>query len=96
MIKVVDVVRFTHKQSITHDFIGFTLLQENDPSYYYTDLKVRLWRYKCRRINKPEIISEFPTERSQARGGVFSKMYLGHNRPLYEIEDYGHLKWILK
>lgn len=76
--------------------LGFTLLQENEPSYYYTDLKVRVWRFKCKRINNPEILERFPTERAQARGGVFSEMYLGHNKPMYEIEDYGHLKWVLK
>ncbi len=73
--------------------MGFDLVQENPPSYYYTDLRVRLWRYKCKRVNTPEVLAAYPTERLQARGGVFSRMYLGHDEPLYQIHDYGHLKW---
>jgi hypothetical protein len=75
--------------------LGFSLVSENQPSYYYTDLNLRMWRYRCRRINDPEIISLYPSERAQARGGVFSRLYLGNDKPLYEIHDAGHLKWCL-
>lgn len=76
--------------------LGFSLIQENGPSYWYTDGEVRIWRFKCKRINDPEILSKYPTEKSQAAGGVFSRMYLGKNVPMYRIEDYGHKKWILE
>lgn len=80
----------------TYQKLGFEMIRVNQPSYYYTDTEVRLWRFKCKRDNTPEIIAKFPTERAQARGGVFSKKYLGHERALYEIHDAGHTKWILK
>jgi hypothetical protein len=64
------------------------------PSYYYTDFDVRLWRFKCKKINTPDIVNRFPTEKAQAEGGVFSQKYLNHNKPLYKIYDYGHRKWI--
>ena len=80
----------------TYKQLGFEMVRINSPSYYYTDGTVRVWRFKCRRINNPEILSKYPTERAQARGGVFSRKYLGHDLPLYEIHDYGHIKWILR
>lgn len=79
--------------------LGFSLVQENDPSYWYTDGNVRIWRFKCKRINDPEILAKFPevehTEQAQAEHGVFSSFLFGDRRPLYKIEDYGHLKWSL-
>ena len=63
-------------------------------SYYYTDGNVRIWRFKCRRINEPEILEKFPTEEQQALGGVFAERILGVNKPLYRIDDAGHQKWL--
>lgn len=74
---------------------GFKLLQENKPSYWYTDGKVRVWRWKCRRINDPDVLASFPTEKDQARAGVFSEKLFSDRRPLYRVEDYGHRKWVL-
>jgi len=75
--------------------LGFKeITQTIDPSYYYTDFTTRLWRFKCKRINDPLILSKYPTEKDQAEGGVFSQKHLGHNKPLYKIYDYGHKKWI--
>jgi hypothetical protein len=80
----------------TYKNLGFKeITKTKDPSYYYTDFKTRLWRFKCKRINDLEILSKYPTEKDQAEKGVFSQKYLGHNRPLYKIYDYGHRKWIL-
>jgi hypothetical protein len=76
--------------------LGFKEITKTiDPSYYYTDLTQRIWRYKCKRINDPEIIAQYPSEKAQALGGVFSRKYLGHEKPLYKIYDYGHKKWEL-
>lgn len=75
--------------------LGFRLLQENGPSYWYTDGQVRIWRWRCRRINDPEILAEYPTEELQCRAGIQSMKIFGDNRPLYKIEDYGHRKWVL-
>lgn len=75
--------------------LGFKEITKTlDPSYYYTDFTTRLWRFKCRRINDPVILSKYPTEKAQAEAGVFSQKYLGHSNPLYKIYDYGHRKWI--
>lgn len=80
----------------TYKALGFKeITKTTDPSYYYTDFKTRLWRFKCRRINDPAIIAHYPTEKAQAEGGVFSKKFLGHSKPLYKIYDYGHRKWEL-
>ena len=80
----------------TYEKLGFKeVTKTKEPSYYYTDFKTRLWRFKCRRINNPEILSKYPTEKAQAEGGVFSKKFLGHSRSLYKIYDYGHRKWEL-
>ena len=64
------------------------------PSYWYTDGKVRIWRYSCRRINDPEILKQYPTEAAQAASGVLAERVLGKNTPLYRIEDCGHKRWI--
>ena len=80
----------------TYKNLGFKeITQTTDPSYYYTDFKTRLWRFKCKRINDPVILSKYPTEKDQAEGGVFSQKHLGHSKPLYKIYDYGHKKWEL-
>ncbi len=76
--------------------LGFRFVQANPSSYWYTDGKVRVWRWRCRRNNDPAVRAEFPTEEEQAAGGVFSEKLFGDRRPLYKIEDYGHLKWILE
>lgn len=75
--------------------LGFRLVAENGPSYWYTDGQVRIWRWKCRRINDPEVLAKYPTEESQCRAGIQSMKIFGDNRPLYKIEDYGHRKWVL-
>ena len=74
---------------------GFKEITETkQPSYWYTDLKTRVWRFKCRKNNNPEIVALHPTEQAQALNGVFSQKLFGDNRPLYRIEDYGHRKWL--
>jgi hypothetical protein len=66
------------------------------PSYWYTDNKVRIFRTKCKRINELDILEKYPTEQKQALGGVFSRKYLNHSKPLYKIYDYGHKRWELQ
>lgn len=79
-----------------YEKLGFkNITKTTSPSYYYTDFKVRLWRFKCKRDNTPEILEKFPTEKQQAEGGVFSEKHLGHKKCLYRIYDYGHKKWFL-
>lgn len=79
--------------------LGFKQLAENRPSYWYTDCKVRIWRWRCRRRNDSSTLASFPgvehTEAAQALAGVFSENIFGDRRPLYKIEDYGHRKWVL-
>jgi orotate phosphoribosyltransferase-like protein/N-acetylglutamate synthase-like GNAT family acetyltransferase len=76
--------------------IGFEFLHSLKPSYFYTNFKVRIKRERCQRINHPDVITKYPSEREQARAGVFSQIHLGNNKPLYEIHDCGHMAWILK
>ena len=77
--------------------LGFKNVTLTDkPSYWYTDTKTRIWRFKCKRINKKEILSKFPTEKEQALNGIFSQKLFGDSIPLYRIEDYGHKKWLLE
>lgn len=77
--------------------LGFKPEKMSDqPSYWYTDGAVRIWRFKCKRNNSPEILAEYPTEKTQAAAGVFSEVFFGDDRPLFRIEDYGHKKWVLK
>jgi Helix-turn-helix domain of resolvase len=73
-------------------FQEHTLTQQ--PSYFYTDFKTRIWRFRCRKNNNPEISGLYDTEEKQAAAGIFSKKIFGDNRPLYRIEDYGHRRWI--
>jgi hypothetical protein len=75
--------------------LGFKLLSESRPSYWYTDGKSRIWRFRCKRNNDPLILAEFPTEQQQALNGVFSVGLFGDDRPLYKIHDYGHRKWAI-
>ena len=77
---------------IQNGFVEIT--KTNQPSYWYTDLKTRVWRFKCKRNNDPAIIARFPTEQIQAEAGIFSQKLFGDYRPLYRIEDYGHRKWL--
>ena len=76
------------------------ITQTTQPSYFYTDLKSRVWRFKCKRLNPPKITQEefdqFPTETSQATNGIFSRKIFGDLRPLYRIEDASHKKWRLQ
>lgn len=72
---------------------GFKLLKENPPSYWYTDGFIRIWRFKCRRINNPAVLIDYPTEESQCLAGFQSEPIFGDDRPLYRVEDYGHRKW---
>lgn len=67
--------------------------QSKLPSYWYTDLEVRIWRYRCRKSNDPDIVVKFPTEKDQALGGVFGERIFGKSKPLYRIEDCGHKRW---
>jgi hypothetical protein len=73
--------------------LGFELVAANRPSYWYTDGVTRVWRWRCRRSNDPEVLARYPTEEAQCRAGVQSRAIFGDDRPLYRIEDYGHLKW---
>lgn len=74
---------------------GFKEITETfEPSYWYTDLHTRIWRFNCKKINDPEITKLYDSEESQALNGVFSIKLFGDNRPLYRIEDYGHRKWL--
>jgi hypothetical protein len=75
--------------------LGFSLINSSPPSYWYTDGKVRIWRFKCRKNNSLEITAKFKTEVEQAMAGVFSAEIFGDTRPLFAIEDYGHRKWVL-
>jgi len=77
------------------------ITQTTAPSYWYTDLKSRQWRFKCKRLNPPHDISQeefdkYPTEIDQASNGIFSRKLFGDERRLYRIEDCGHRKWLLK
>ncbi|NBP01348.1 MAG: hypothetical protein EBU90_14635 [Proteobacteria bacterium] len=75
--------------------LGFKEITKTDkPSYWYTDGKVRIWRFRCKRLNIKPALSKFSTEKEQALNGVFSKKIFNDYRPLYRIEDYGHKKWI--
>lgn len=72
--------------------IGFEeISSSNDFSYYYTDFEKRIWRFKCRKINKPEVKKY--TERKQAKMGLFSK-HFNHSNPVYRIYDLGQRKWM--
>lgn len=75
--------------------LGFQYKGIVRPSYWYTDFNQRLFRTKCKRINEPEILSKYPTEKEQALAGLFSRKYLGHDKPLFKIEGYGSLRWML-
>jgi hypothetical protein len=81
-------------RGLVYSLNGFVEVTKNPkPSYFYTDFATRIYRTKCKRINELDTISKYPTEKDQALNGVFSLMYLGHDRPLYKIYDYGHRKW---
>ena len=67
--------------------------QTTAPNYWYTDSKVRFGRLRCKRVNDPVVLAEFPTEEAQAVGGVFGQMLLGKPVPLHRIEDAGNRRW---
>jgi hypothetical protein len=76
---------------------GFTNITEKGAtnSYYYTDSRKRYWRFKCRKINDPEVVEKYPTEEAQALGGILSQRLLGVSKPMYRVDDAGHQKWVL-
>lgn len=85
---------------MTYQKLGFSLLTEQPQSYWYTDgVSKRVWRFKCRRINDPAVLANYPdvphTETDQALAGIMSMGIFGDDRPLYRLEDYGHRKWAL-
>jgi hypothetical protein len=64
------------------------ITQTTEPSYWYTDLKKRVFRTQCqKRADLPG------TEREQALAGAFSDKF-GHSRPVYRIYGFGQRKWI--
>jgi len=69
--------------------LGFKEITETfQPSYFYTDAKIRIFRSNCMKIK------DLPgNEREQAKNGAFAK-HFGHSKPVYRIYDYGHRKWI--
>jgi len=79
--------------------LGAKLLQENAPSYWYTDFKERQWRFKFKRINDPVFLAQFPevahNERDQAEAGLMSLKIWGDRRPCYKIYDFSHFKWLI-
>ena len=86
------LVSFSNNRLSTGDVYqktGFVLIQKNKQSYWYTDLKTRFWRTRCKKIASDTIT----TEEQQALDGVFSQKFFGDSRPLYRIEDCGHKKW---
>jgi hypothetical protein len=98
-----EIITFSNNRLSTGDVyskLGAALLQENPPSYWYTDGHKRIWRTKCVRINDPDILAKFPevphTEKDQARAGVIGFKLFGKPTPLYKVEDYGHRKWIIR
>jgi hypothetical protein len=104
LAEVGSIITFSNNRLSSGDVyqkLGAELLQENGPSYWYTDGIERIWRYRCKRLNSPAILAKYPevphTEKDQALGGVFSMEVLGFGdrRPLYKITDCGHRKWRL-
>lgn len=94
-----DLVSFSNNRlgfGNVYKELGFEKIGELGSSYWYTNFKERIWRFKCKRINNPDILAKFPTEKAQALGGVFGKMFFGKEVPLFKIEDYGHKKWMFK
>jgi hypothetical protein len=98
-----EVITFSNNRLSTGNVykeLNGVLIQENNPSYWYTDGKQRIWRWKCRRINDPGILAQFPdiphTEKDQANSGLIGLKIFNYLKPLYRIEDYGHKKWLLK
>jgi hypothetical protein len=81
-----------------YEVTGFTNITEKGAtnSYYYTDCLKRYWRFKCRRVNDPNILAKYPTEEAQALGGILSQRLLGVSKPMYRVDDAGHQKWIFR
>lgn len=97
------LVTFSNNRLSTGDIyrkVNAKLLQENTPSYWYTDGTSRHWRFKFKRINDPELLAKYPhiphTESDQAAGGLMSLGIWGDMRACYKIHDYGHIKWLLE
>jgi hypothetical protein len=70
--------------------IGFKLVQENPPSYWYTDGISRFWRWKGRKDPASGM-----TEKEQAVSGWLGEKLTGKKTPMYRVYDYGHRKWVL-
>lgn len=76
--------------------LGFTeVTASRVPGYFYTDGKVRVPRFRCRRINDPAVLAEYPTEELQNAAGLQAEAIFGKRKPMYRIEDCGHRKWRL-
>jgi rubredoxin len=76
---------------------GFTEITETtDPSYWYSDLKVRIFRTKFKKINSLDIVTKYPTEKKQVENGVFDHLFPKKPKKIYKIYDYGHKKWEIK
>jgi hypothetical protein len=77
--------------------LGFKeITQSHGPGYFYTDYRKRYNRFRCRRINDPEVLKLYPTADLQNAAGLQAEKILGIKRPLYRIEDCGHRKWLLE
>lgn len=81
-----------------YERLGFAEVTKSGPtnSYYYTDGEIRIWRYRCRKDNSPEVVALYPTEESQAASGITAKRLFGVEKPLFRVDDAGHRKWIRK
>jgi len=74
---------------------GFALAdKEEHQSYWYTDFKERVWRFRCRRVSEPSVLLLYPSESEQALNGVFSYLFKSKRRDVFKIWDYGHRLWV--
>lgn len=81
--------------------LGFELTEAKKSGYFYTDKRVRINRFTCKKVNTPDVLNrngdpDNDTEELQCREGIQSQKLFDDNRPLFRIEDYGHRKWTLK
>lgn len=70
--------------------LGFRLLQENPPSYFYTDGIKRYWRWQGRKNAASGM-----TEAEQASSGWLGEKLTGKRVVMYKVYDCGHRKWVL-
>jgi len=71
--------------------LGFRLVQENPPSYYYTDGVKRYWRWQGRKDAASGM-----TEAEQAESGWLGEKLTGKKVKMAKVYDYGHRKWVLE